>query len=117
MHDYTIAFGVCIQLTVRSLLRQGGPAAVAALGLAFGARSALLKHEVAYVLGQMQDPDASDVLRYVGNSVSLSQFRLNLSLLSEIQRNLSMQNFGSVSGLWLCGQLPPRLPLPVRWSH
>ena len=45
------------------LRNAGGPAAVAALGAAFAGRSALLKHEVAYVLGQMQDAAAVDTLR------------------------------------------------------
>lgn len=43
----------------------GSNDAVDALGAAFGARSALLKHEVAYVLGQMQHPGALEVLRGV----------------------------------------------------
>lgn len=38
-----------------ALRDRGGADAVAALGAAFGSCSALLKHEVAYVLGQMQD--------------------------------------------------------------
>ena len=37
-----------------ALRNKGGREAVEALGDVFGARSALLKHEVAYVLGQMQ---------------------------------------------------------------
>jgi deoxyhypusine monooxygenase len=41
--------------TLRNL---GGPAAVEALAAAFADPSALLRHEVAYVLGQMQDPHA-----------------------------------------------------------
>ena len=44
------------------LRNQGGGAAVAALGAAFASGSALLKHEVAYVLGQMQSPEAIAVL-------------------------------------------------------
>lgn len=46
-----------------ALRNRGGGEAVAALGRSFSARSALLKHEVAYVLGQMQDAGAVDVLR------------------------------------------------------
>ncbi len=46
-----------------ALRNRGGPDAVAALAASFAARSALLKHEVAYVLGQMQDAAAVDVLR------------------------------------------------------
>jgi len=46
-----------------ALRNRGGADAVAALAESFTARSALLKHEVAYVLGQMQDPSAVDVLR------------------------------------------------------
>ena len=37
---------------------QGGPEAIRALDDCMGSDSALLKHEVAYVLGQMQDPAA-----------------------------------------------------------
>ena len=48
-----------------ALRNKGGPEAVEALGQAFEARSALLKHEVAYVLGQMQDRHAVEVLRCV----------------------------------------------------
>ncbi|KAK9811729.1 hypothetical protein WJX72_009172 [[Myrmecia] bisecta] len=48
-----------------ALRNQGGHEAVEALGQSFGARSALLKHEVAYVLGQMQDAHAVDMLRAV----------------------------------------------------
>ena len=46
-----------------ALRNMGGAAAVGALGEAFGGRSALLKHEVAYVLGQMRDVGAVDTLR------------------------------------------------------
>lgn len=45
-----------------ALRNKGGEAAVAVLGEAFGASSALLKHEVAYVMGQMQHPASADVL-------------------------------------------------------
>ncbi|NXO02458.1 DOHH hydroxylase, partial [Rhinopomastus cyanomelas] len=45
--------------TLRGL---GGPAAVAWIGRAFGDDSALLKHELAYCLGQMQDAGAIPVL-------------------------------------------------------
>ncbi|KAG1674938.1 hypothetical protein FOA52_014731 [Chlamydomonas sp. UWO 241] len=45
-----------------ALRNKGGPEAVKALGDVFGARSALLKHEVAYVLGQMQDPESTRYL-------------------------------------------------------
>eukprot|EP00232_Nephroselmis_pyriformis_P017671 CAMPEP_0182878426 /NCGR_PEP_ID=MMETSP0034_2-20130328/15347_1 /TAXON_ID=156128 /ORGANISM="Nephroselmis pyriformis, Strain CCMP717" /LENGTH=306 /DNA_ID=CAMNT_0025011309 /DNA_START=123 /DNA_END=1043 /DNA_ORIENTATION=- len=48
-----------------ALRNQGGAAAAEALGEAFKARSALLKHEVAYVLGQMQDSGTIDVLEGV----------------------------------------------------
>lgn len=44
---------------------RGGPEAVEALAAGFGCRSALLKHELAYVLGQMQDPVAIDALERV----------------------------------------------------
>jgi len=40
----------------------GGTGAVDALAASFGSASALLKHEVAYVMGQMQDPSAVDHL-------------------------------------------------------
>lgn len=59
-----------------ALRNAGGPDAVAALGAAFGARSALLKHEVAYVLGQMQDSTALLVLRCAGSGDILIRFPL-----------------------------------------
>ena len=46
-----------------ALRNKGGREAVAALGAAFSSQSALLKHEVAYVLGQMQDAEAVVTLR------------------------------------------------------
>lgn len=53
--------------TLRGL---GGPDAIAWISRAFGDDSALLKHELAYCLGQMQDdraiPVLVDVLRDVG---------------------------------------------------
>ncbi|KAA6425385.1 MAG: deoxyhypusine hydroxylase [Trebouxia sp. A1-2] len=48
-----------------ALRNKGGQEAVSALGEAFGSQSALLKHEVAYVLGQMQDALAVSTLRHV----------------------------------------------------
>lgn len=48
-----------------ALRNKGGKEAVAILGEVFGARSALLKHETAYVLGQMQDAEAVAVLMRV----------------------------------------------------
>ena len=38
-----------------ALRNQGGPEALDALAAAFSSQSALLKHEIAYVMGQMQD--------------------------------------------------------------
>lgn len=46
-----------------ALRNLGGSAAIRALGLSFQSESALLKHEVAYVLGQMQDKQAVATLR------------------------------------------------------
>ena len=46
-----------------ALRNRGGAQAVAALAEAFRCRSALLKHEVAYVLGQMQDAEAFAILK------------------------------------------------------
>ena len=46
-----------------ALRNKGGREAIAALGEAFSSQSALLKHEVAYVLGQMQDAEAVVTLR------------------------------------------------------
>ena len=46
-----------------ALRNKGGPDCVEALGDAFASESALLKHEVAYVLGQMQDANAVNTLR------------------------------------------------------
>lgn len=48
--------------TLRNL---GGPLAVSALASAFGDESALLKHEVAYTLGQLQEASAVPVLEQV----------------------------------------------------
>lgn len=46
-----------------ALRNRGGAEAVSVIGAAFKCTSALLKHEVAYVLGQMQDPSAVDYLK------------------------------------------------------
>ncbi|PRW59578.1 deoxyhypusine hydroxylase [Chlorella sorokiniana] len=48
-----------------ALRNRGGSEAVEALGASFAAQSALLKHEVAYVLGQMQDAHAVATLKTV----------------------------------------------------
>ncbi|KFW81258.1 Deoxyhypusine hydroxylase, partial [Manacus vitellinus] len=48
--------------TLRNL---GGPTAVRWIGRAFGDGSALLKHELAFCLGQMQDESAIPVLIHV----------------------------------------------------
>lgn len=48
-----------------ALRNRGGGDAVAALAASFASRSALLKHEVAYVLGQVQDAGTVDQLRAV----------------------------------------------------
>lgn len=50
---------------VFALRNIGGPAAVEALAAAFSDPSALLRHEIAYVMGQMQDPHAVPVLTRV----------------------------------------------------
>ncbi len=50
---------------VFALRNRGGPAAVEALAAAFGDLSALLRHELAYVLGQMGDPHAVPFLTAV----------------------------------------------------
>jgi deoxyhypusine monooxygenase len=50
---------------VFALRNRGGPAAVEALAAAFGDPSALLRHELAYVLGQMGDPHAVPFLTAV----------------------------------------------------
>lgn len=47
---------------VFALRNLGGAAAVDALGAAFADPSALLRHEIAYVMGQMQDPHAVPIL-------------------------------------------------------
>jgi deoxyhypusine monooxygenase len=58
---------------VFSLRNRGGPEAVEALAAAFEDPSALLRHELAYVLGQMGDPHAvpflTAVLRKEGEHV------------------------------------------------
>lgn len=48
-----------------ALRNKGGPEAVAVLGEVFNCSSSMLKHEVAYVLGQMQDPSALAILTRV----------------------------------------------------
>jgi deoxyhypusine monooxygenase len=50
---------------VFSLRNRGGPDAVEALAAAFDDPSALLRHELAYVLGQMGDPHANPFLTAV----------------------------------------------------
>lgn len=45
--------------TLRNL---GGPQAVEWIGSGFGDESALLKHELAYCLGQMREPSALPIL-------------------------------------------------------
>lgn len=45
-----------------ALRNKGGEEAVAVLGEAFRTDSALLKHEVAYVMGQMQHPASAQIL-------------------------------------------------------
>jgi hypothetical protein len=45
-----------------ALRNKGGEEAVAVLGEAFSTSSALLKHEVAYVMGQMQHPASAAAL-------------------------------------------------------
>lgn len=53
-----------------ALRNKGGREAVKSLGDAFASQSALLKHEIAYVLGQMQDAEAVSTLRWGGDSCS-----------------------------------------------
>lgn len=48
-----------------ALRNKGGEEAVQVLGEAFRTDSALLKHEVAYVMGQMQHPASAGVLGQV----------------------------------------------------
>lgn len=48
-----------------ALRNQGGDGAIQTLGACFRSNSALLKHEIAYVLGQMQDKRAVPILRQV----------------------------------------------------
>lgn len=57
-----------------ALRNKGGTESVQALGDAFGSNSALLKHEVAYVLGQMQDANAVTTLRsaYASNAAVMA---------------------------------------------
>lgn len=43
----------------------GGKTAIQCISEAFADESALLKHELAYCLGQMKDSDANDILRQV----------------------------------------------------
>lgn len=80
-HTHTPVHPLCLPLTPPFLTRsphapqrysalfalrnKGGREAVEALGRVFAASSALLKHEVAYVLGQMQDPSSATILTNV----------------------------------------------------
>lgn len=52
------------------LRNQGGDEAVAAIIESLGAKSALLRHEVAYVLGQLQNKAASDALSMILRDVN-----------------------------------------------
>ncbi|KAF0889227.1 hypothetical protein E2562_022479 [Oryza meyeriana var. granulata] len=52
-----------------TLTNDSGDAAISAIVAALGVRSALLKHEVAYVLGQLQNKAASDALAIVLKNV------------------------------------------------
>ena len=58
-----------------ALRNKGGRQAVTALGEAFASQSALLKHEVAYVLGQMQDAEGVSTLRYSSSAFMQSLHR------------------------------------------
>jgi hypothetical protein len=62
-----------------ALRNKGGEEAVAVLGEAFSTSSALLKHEVAYVMGQMQHPASAGVLGQV------LQVRQAVSMLLSLQ--------------------------------
>lgn len=53
-----------------ALRNKGGREAVKSLGDAFASQSALLKHEIAYVLGQMQDAEAVSTLRWAVTSLN-----------------------------------------------
>merc|ERR1712130_182694 len=48
---------------VFTLKNLGGPLAIKALATAFADESVLLKHEVAYAIGQMRDPEAIEILK------------------------------------------------------
>merc|ERR1712137_647805 len=48
---------------VFTLKNLGGPLAIKALATAFTDESVLLKHEVAYAIGQMRDPVAIEILK------------------------------------------------------
>jgi PBS lyase HEAT-like repeat len=61
-----------------ALRNRGGGEAIEALGRSFAARSALLKHEVAYVLGQMQDAGAIAVLRCASAAACMTRTLLHL---------------------------------------
>jgi len=55
---------------VFTLSNLGGPLAIEALASAFGDESALLKHEIAYVIGQMREPQSIKVLEDVIRDVN-----------------------------------------------
>ena len=58
----------CLAARFRALftLRNvGGPRAVESIGRAFGDPSAMIKHELAYCLGQMREPSAISLLSSV----------------------------------------------------
>ena len=80
-----------------ALRNQGTAAAVEALGASFTGNSALLKHEVAYVLGQMQDKHAVDTLRLVMSSFLLPRKACSMSRMLHL----------CISHYAFCAQQPP----------
>jgi deoxyhypusine monooxygenase len=62
-----------------ALRDQGTAAAALALCDGFQAQSALFKHEIAFVLGQLEDPCTVDALSKVSCSVATTQVRLSLA--------------------------------------
>jgi deoxyhypusine monooxygenase len=79
-----------------ALRNLGGEGAVEALGSSFASNSALLKHEVAYVLGQMQNKQAVQTLRCECRGV-IDHHALNHSLASALSPDPAPPNLSPKS--------------------
>lgn len=84
-----------------ALRNMGGEGAVEALGASFASDSALLKHEVAYVLGQMQNKQAVETLRYISRQIQifgdLARSKGGGDMPGQRQIEQAVQTFGYIS--------------------